>query len=84
MCINSQCIVFGRLINSFQVYYYDLLFFIAVIVIGLNPVTQEVHEGSIATINMEILFGSLEKDVVVTLTSLEQSAKGMGYCITVG
>ena len=54
------------------------LFFIAVIVIGVNPVTQEVTEGSNATINMEILSGSLEKDVVVSLTSVEQSAKGIG------
>ncbi|CAI8026308.1 IgGFc-binding protein [Geodia barretti] len=46
------------------------------IVIGVNPVTQEVTEGSNATINMEILSGSLEKDVVVSLTSVEQSAKG--------
>ena len=55
------------------------LFFIAVIVIGVNPVTQEVTEGSNATINMEILSGSLEKDVVVSLTSVEQSAKGIGF-----
>ena len=64
-----------------------LPFFIAVIVIGVNPVTQEVTEGSNATINMEILSGSLEKDVVVSLTSVEQSAKGNknspGPCIMI-
>lgn len=50
--------------------------FITVVVIGLNPVTQEVIEGGVAVINMEILAGALEKDVVVSLTSADESAEG--------
>ena len=73
----------------------ECLFVSTVIVIGLNPVTQEVTEGNRAVMNMEILFGSLSKDVVVTLTTADESAKGMVdillltvmidlFCISIG
>ena len=47
------------------------------IVIGLNPVTLEVAEGEDAVVNMEILFGTLQKNVVVTLSTVEESAQGI-------
>ena len=64
--------------NEFRRGFFTLvLSFLAVIVIGLNPVTLEVAEGEDAVVNMEILFGSLQKNVVVTLSTVEESAQGI-------
>lgn len=48
-----------------------------VIVIGLTPVTQEVVEGEGAIVNVEILFGSLQRDVLLSLTTVGENATGM-------
>ena len=46
------------------------------IVIGVETLTPEVVEGEDALVNVEILFGSLEKEVLVTLSTLDESAQG--------
>ena len=53
----------------------------AVVVIGLNPVDQEVEEGEAANFDLIILYGLLERDVVVTLTTVEESAEGRNDCV---
>ena len=47
-----------------------------VIVIGVETLTPEVVEGEDARVNVEVLFGSLEKEVSVVLNTLDDSAQG--------
>ena len=81
-CVSGESLCICAISASIRSFVMGVLYillvsvFITVVVIGLNPVTQEVIEGGVAVINMEILAGSLEKDVVVSLTSADESAEG--------
>jgi hypothetical protein len=46
------------------------------IIIGVNKATSEVIEGDDALVNVEVLFGSLEREVSVMLSTLDDSALG--------
>ena len=51
-----------------------------VIIIGVNPATQEVVEGNEALIEVEVLFGLLQRNVTIMLTTLDDSAQGIYGC----
>ena len=48
-----------------------------VVIIGINPVYPEVREGEDVIIRVELLVGSLQKNVSVTLTTIDGSAQGI-------
>ena len=50
------------------------------IIIGVNKATSEVIEGDDALVNVEVLFGSLEREVSVMLSTLDDSALGIYMC----
>ena len=54
---------------------------ITMIIIGVNATTPEVDERQDALVDVEILFGSLEKEVLVMLSTLDDSA--LGTCVNV-
>ena len=51
------------------------------IIIGVSATTPEVDERQDALVDVEILFGSLEKEVLVMLSTLDDSA--LGTCVNV-
>ena len=46
------------------------------IIVGLNTTVMEVGEGENALVSVEVLFGSLEKEVLVMFSTLDDSALG--------
>ena len=75
--INLLCFI-GYLSNQWPK---SLCLSITVIIIGVNATTPEVDERQDALVDVEILFGSLEKEVLVMLSTLDDSA--LGTCVNV-
>ena len=47
------------------------------IIIGINPATSKINEGEDALVDVEVLFGSLEREVSVMLSTLDDGAQGL-------
>ena len=47
------------------------------IIIGVNPATSKINEGEDAVVDVEVLFGSLDREVSVMLSTLDDGAQGL-------
>ena len=47
------------------------------IIIGVSPATSKVNEGEDSLVDVEVLFGSMEREVLFMLSTMDDSAQGL-------